>query len=239
MPFQENRHSSRPAPRPAGRVICALVLDDNRETRNWITETLSSTIAGAEITAAATCAEARRHLFGPESVGFDFALVDLDLPDGNGIEIIRAIAQTLPQTIPIVLTIFDDDAWLFDALAAGAMGYILKGVKTASLADQFRRIAQGEPPISPSIALRMIDHFRNHAAAPPRPPVPDARDTTLTAREQEVLRLLAKGLTTADIAVALGISANTSATHTKAIYRKLNISSRAEAALAAGRYGLI
>lgn len=215
----------------------ALVIDDNRETRNWICETLASTLS-AEIETAASCAEAGALLFGP-GAGFDFALVDLDLPDGNGIGIIRAISQHLPQTMPVVITIFEDDGSLFDALAAGAMGYILKGVKTANLADQFRRIAAGEPPISPRIAQRMIAHFK-HAAALPRPDAPPtAPGGALTQREQEVLRLLGKGLTMADIAASLGISANTCATHTKAIYRKLNISSRAEAALAADRRGLI
>lgn len=222
--------------RPDGGVLHALVLDDNRETRNWICETLLSTLPGAVIATAATCAEAEAALF-QSGTRYDFALIDLDLPDGHGIDIIRAIARDLPDTLPVVITIFEDDASLFDALAAGAMGYILKGVKAANLADQFRRIAAGEPPISPRIAQRMIAHFQAHAASPrPEAALPDV---ALTAREQEVLRLLGKGFTGTDIAAALGITPNTCASHTKSIYRKLNISSRAEAALAASRRGLI
>ncbi|MDQ1847412.1 response regulator transcription factor [Gemmobacter fulvus] len=236
MTFQRDTDASRPPPRD-GRPLQALVLDDNRETRNWISETLAATLTGAVIDTAATCAEARALLFS-SARSYDFALIDLDLPDGNGVEIIRAIALHLPQTLPVVITIFEDDASLFDALAAGAMGYILKGVKTASLTDQFRRIEQGEPPISPRIAQRMIAHFKMLNPAPRRPPA-TGEDVCLTQREQDVLRLLGKGLTMSDIAGTLGISANTCATHTKSIYRKLNISSRAEAALAADRRGLI
>ncbi|SEN10014.1 DNA-binding response regulator, NarL/FixJ family, contains REC and HTH domains [Gemmobacter aquatilis] len=214
-------------------ALRALILDDNRETRNWIAETLGSALAGAQIDTATTCAEARALLADPAR-HYDFALIDLDLPDGNGVDIIRALVQNRPDTLPVVITIFEDDASLFEALAAGAMGYILKGVKTANLIEQFRRIEQGEPPISPRIAQRILAHFKTQ---PPRQP--PLAEPCLTQRELEVLRLLGKGLTVADIAQNLGISANTCATHTKSIYRKLNISTRAEAALAADRRGLI
>jgi len=224
-------------PREA-RGLRALVLDDNRETRDWIAETLAGALAGAQIDTASSCAQARALLLGPAARAYDFALIDLELPDGPGLDILRLIAQHLPQTQPVVITIFDDDATLFEALAAGAAGYILKGVKTAGLVEQFRRIEAGEPPISPRIAQRILSHFKT-ASAPPRPAGPAATGPALTAREQEVLRYLGKGLTVAEIGARLGISANTCATHTKAIYRKLNISSRAEAALAAERRGLI
>lgn len=215
----------------------ALVLDDNGETRNWICETLGTAFPLAQITAAANCTEAMALLAMP-GTHYDFALIDLDLPDGKGVDIIREITARHPHTLPIVITIFDDDISLFEALSAGAMGYILKGVKTASLTDQFRRIAQGEPPISPRIAQRMISHFKVFSQGH-QPPSARSGDTMLTPREQEVLRLLGKGLTMGEIAQHLGNSANTCATHTKAIYRKLNISSRAEAALEADRRGLI
>ena len=215
----------------------ALVLDDNGETRNWICETLSTAFPDAKITAAANCSEALALLQLAE-LSFDFALIDLDVPDGKGVDIIREIAAHHPRTLPVVITIFDDDISLFEALAAGAMGYILKGVKTASLTDQFRRIAQGEPPISPRIAQRMLSHFKVFSQGH-IPPSMRAGETMLTPREQEVLRLLGKGLTMGEIAQHLGITSNTCATHTKSIYRKLNISSRAEAALEADRRGLI
>jgi DNA-binding NarL/FixJ family response regulator len=221
----------------ASRPLRVLVLDDNRETLAWIAETMARTLTGSQIRVATSCAEAQATLFGRDAEAFDVALIDLELPDGNGVDIVRAIARGLPDTLPVVITIFDDDASLFDALAAGAQGYILKGVRSDGLAEQFRRIEAGEPPISPRIAQRMIAHFQMLAARPPALAKPE--DTGLSARETEVLRLLGKGLTVAEIGGELGISTNTCASHTKAIYRKLNISSRAEAALAADRRGLI
>lgn len=221
-------------PRERG-PLHALVLDDNRETLAWISESLATALSDAVIDTASTCAEARKQLFAT-SRRYDFALVDLDLPDGSGVEIIRELVQQRPETMPVVITVFEDATSLFEALAAGAMGYILKGVRTANLVEQFRRIEQGEPPISPRIAQRILAHFKT---LPPPVREPVAADPNLTQREQEVLRYLGKGLTVADIAQILGISANTCATHTKSIYRKLNISTRAEAALAADRRGLI
>lgn len=228
---------TQPALPHDGHGLRALVIDDNRETRSWIAETLALALPMAQVDVAATLAEAMALLLDAAS-RFDFALIDLDLPDGSGLDIIRAILQHGLPTTPIVITIFDDDATLFEALSAGAQGYILKGVKTAGLVEQFRRIEQGEPPISPRIAQRMLAHFK---AMPPPRRTEDAGGcpAELTPREGEVLRLLGKGLTMAEISRHLGISVNTCATHTKAIYRKLNISSRAEAALAADRRGLI
>ncbi|MCB1447238.1 MAG: response regulator transcription factor [Rhizobiaceae bacterium] len=215
-----------------------LVVEDNPETRNWICATLQNTFADVEFTAAGTFHEAEALLFGPSDVRrpFDVALLDIALPDGSGINLIRRINAGLPATTPVVITIYDDDATLFEALAAGAMGYILKGVKTANLIEQLRRIDSDEPPISPQIARRMLSFFKAATPAQKSGAMPEAR---LTNREIEVLGLLGKGLTATEIAGILGVSQNTCATHIKAIYRKLNVSSRAEAAIEADRRGLV
>jgi len=217
-----------------------LVVEDNRETRGWICETLKGAFEGVQFAAAGTFAEAEKLLFGRDDVrrDFDVALLDIALPDGSGIDLIRRISKQLPGTMPVVITIFDDDATLFDALAAGAMGYILKGVKTASLIDQLKRIDRNEPPISPPIAHRILAFFKT-ANTTARQDTGLASDSHLTNREIEVLRLLGKGLTATEIAGILGFSQNTCASHVKAIYRKLNISSRAEAAIEADRRGLV
>lgn len=217
-----------------------LVVEDNPETRRWIVTTLRGTFSDVEVTAAGTVREAAALLFGSRDVrrDFDVALLDIVLPDGSGIDLIRRINAELPDTTPVVITIYDDDATLFEALAAGAMGYILKGVKTASLIEQLRRIDSDEPPISPQIARRMLSFFK--AAAPAhRIDVAAIPGVNLTNREVEVLRLLGKGLTATEISGILGMSQNTCATHIKAIYRKLNVSSRAEAAIEADRRGLV
>jgi DNA-binding NarL/FixJ family response regulator len=216
-----------------------LVVEDNRETRAWICATLKNAFQDVEFTAVATYAEGFALLFGREGERkeFDIALLDIALPDGNGIDLIRRINAQLPRTTPVVITIYDDDATLFEALAAGAMGYILKGVKTASLIEQLKRIESDEPPISPQIARRMLAFFK--VASPGGRGQASPSESNLTNREVEVLRLLGKGLTAMEIAGILGFSQNTCATHIKAIYRKLNISSRAEAAIEADRRGLV
>jgi DNA-binding NarL/FixJ family response regulator len=216
-----------------------LVVEDNPETRRWICTTLKSTFSDVEVTAAGTLREAEALLFGAATVRrtFDVALLDIVLPDGSGIDLIRRINAGLPDTTPVVITIYDDDATLFEALAAGAMGYILKGVKTASLIEQLRRIDSDEPPISPQIARRMLSFFK--AAVPAQRADLVMPEANLTNREVEVLRLLGKGLTATEISGILGMSQNTCATHIKAIYRKLNVSSRAEAAIEADRRGLV
>lgn len=217
-----------------------LVVEDNPETRQWICSTLTSTFADVEVMSAGTVREAAALLFGPKGVArkFDVALLDIALPDGSGIDLIRRINADLPDTVPVVITIYDDDATLFEALAAGAMGYILKGVKTANLIEQLRRIDSDEPPISPQIARRMLSFFKD-AVPVHKPELAIMPEANLTNREVEVLRLLGKGLTATEISGILGMSQNTCATHIKAIYRKLNVSSRAEAAIEADRRGLV
>ena len=216
-----------------------LVVEDNPETRQWICTTLQTTFKDVEFRSAGTFREAEALLFGRDGSRrqFDVALLDIALPDGSGIDLIRRINAELPATTPVVITIFDDDATLFEALAAGAMGYILKGVKTANLIEQLRRIDSDEPPISPQIARRMLSFFQ--AVPPAKTELPTAAKANLTNREIEVLGLLGKGLTATEIAGILGVSQNTCATHIKAIYRKLNVSSRAEAAIEADRRGLV
>jgi DNA-binding NarL/FixJ family response regulator len=133
----------------------------------------------------------------------------------------------------VVATVFDDDAHLFPALRAGAQGYVLKDQSREQLADMLRGIVAGQPPLSPSIARRLLRQFRTVAD------VAAAPAESLTAREREVLGLIGKGLTVPATAQALGISRHTCVGYVKEIYRKLEVGSRAEATLAASRLGLV
>jgi DNA-binding NarL/FixJ family response regulator len=145
------------------------------------------------------------------------------------------MAERLPHAAPVVATVHDDDEHLFEAITAGAQGYLVKSQEATALAARLRRIDDGEPPLSPSIARRIMAHFRDQAREEkPLPP-----ETDLTPRELEVLTLLAKGSRVAEAAQRLGLTEQTVATYVKLIYRKLRISSRAEAALAAARRGLV
>ena len=169
------------------------------------------------------------------AVKFDIALVDLGLPDGSGVDVVTKLRDVQPDSQSVVVTIHDDDEHLFPALQAGAFGYILKEQPRELIIEQLQRISQGEPPLSPSIARRVMAYFANKA----KPQVnPQLAHVSLTDRESEVLLRVAKGYTLPEIGVQLGLSRHTIADYVKQIYRKLNVSSRAEAALEAQRLGL-
>ena len=203
----------------------ALVVDDLESSRDWLSRALAQAFPGIEIALAASLAEAQMHVDAAPPL----ALIDLGLPDGSGI---RLIEKLHPQgTLCIVATVFDDDAHLFPALHAGAQGYVLKDQPTDNLAEMLTGIAAGQPPLSASIARRLLRHFQ--------PIAPDASEPTLTARETDVLRLVAKGHTVVEVAGLLGLSRHTAAGYLKDVYRKLSVSSRAEATLVATRRGLV
>lgn len=163
----------------------------------------------------------------------DLCLLDLGLPDGQGLQLIDPVRRRKPEALVVVTTIFEDDGHLFPALRAGAQGYVLKDLPQDALAAMLVGIERGQPPLSPSIARRLLSFFN--------PPVPmrAEEEEPLTERETEVLRLIAKGFSVPKVAEQLGISRNTTAGYLKDIYRKLQVNSRAEATLAAARRGLV
>jgi len=213
----------------------ALIVEDLDEPRAWLAEVLARALPSLRrIDQAANLAEAhalvnQRH--------YSLAVVDWGLPDGTARDLIGKLARVIPPTLVVVATIHDDDAHVFPALQAGASGYVLKSQPRAVVEAQLKRVAQGEPPLSPSIAMRVLSHFRlshtDEALAPPEDMV------KLTAREVEVLRMMGKGYKAAEIGRTLQISVNTVNGYVREIYRKLDISSRAEAAIEATRRGLI
>ena len=166
----------------------------------------------------------------------DIALIDLGLPDGSGLDLLRALPAAAPGCIAVVTTIYADDAHLFPALRAGAAGYLLKDEPRERLESALRGILAGEPPLSPSIARRVLRTFAEAASAPAQAAEEDAH---LSPRERETLMLIGKGYKLPEVAEALGITRTSAATYIKTVYRKLAISSRAEAALVANRLGLV
>ena len=160
----------------------------------------------------------------------DVALVDLRLPRMTGIELIRRLKSLQPDLEIVVLTVFEDDESLYGALGAGASGYLLKDATPSDLADSLLQVHRGGAPMSPSIARRVLLEFRRP------PPIPDL---ALTAREREVLELLTSGASYPLIAKALSISTNTVQTHIRAIYPKLEVSTKAEATAEAYRRGIV
>lgn len=206
----------------------ALVLDDLAASRAWLARALALAFPGTAIVEAGTLGEAYA-LIDPCP---DLALVDLGLPDGSGVQLLERLRARGAATLCIVATVFDDDAHLFPALRAGAQGYVLKDQSPEALAEMLRGIAAGQPPLSPSIARRLLQHFQPL-------PRPAEEHVALTARETEVLQLSAKGLSAQEVADALGLSRHTVTGYLKDIYRKLSVGTRAEATLEAARRGLI
>ncbi|MFO7992754.1 MAG: response regulator transcription factor [Marinobacter sp.] len=208
-----------------------LILEDQPESRHWLEGIVSEAFPGIDVDAVDSLLQARALL---ARTPYDLALLDISLPDGSGTDLLRQIRASHANTYVVMATIYDDDEHLFAALKDGAQGFLLKDQPRERLMEQLLGISRGEPPLSPSIARRVLRHFRHVA-----PSLPCESQTGLTAREEEVLRLLANGYNRCDISRALDISGNTVAAHTKKIYRKLNVSGRAEATLQAVRLGVV
>lgn len=207
----------------------ALVVDDLAGSRDWLQRALQLAFPGIAVHQAGNLAEALQQIEPPPPL----ALIDLGLPDGSGVQLIEALRAKAAPTLCVVATVFDDDAHLFPALRAGAEGYVLKDQSHEALAEMLRGIAAGQPPLSPSIARRLLRHFQ------PAPATVVDEAEALTGRETDVLRLIAKGLTVGEAAGLLDLSRHTVAGYLKTIYRKLSVNSRAEAALEATRRGLV
>ena len=204
-----------------------LIVEDIVETLRWLVEIVQSAYPAATICTANSVRTALSKLDGQ----IDLALIDLGLPDGSGLEILRGLNKASPSAIKVVTTVVGDDASIVSSLSAGADGYLLKETEAAVLSRQLTQLSMGLPAISPSVARRIMEHFRLTG------PVASL-DGRLTERETEVLTLISKGLRNAEVASALNIAETTVAGYIKIVYRKLGISSRAEAAWHANRLGL-
>jgi len=245
-------------------AVKVLILEDNPVARSFlcrvVRESFSDTIA---ITEAGDLESARAQISmaggasGLHGVDpFKLIMVDLELPDGNGLELLAELTQ-YPAT-KIVTTLYSDDDHLFPALQCGADGYLLKEDRFEVLVEELQKIVRGQPPLSPAIARRLLTHFRQGGRndGPARESgfstpmdlagnsgpvamgkVPDHE--RLTPRESEVLTYLSKGFTIKEIASLMGIKWFTVNDHIKSIYKKLNVSSRAEAAVLASKQGLV
>ena len=167
----------------------------------------------------------------------DIVLMDVRMPRRSGIEACRAIKDVAPSARIIMLTISDEEADLYEAVKAGATGYLLKEISIDEVADAIRAVAGGQSLISPSMASKLLTEFAAMAKrGAERPPVPAPR---LTERELEVLRLVARGMANRDIARELFISENTVKNHVRNILEKLQLHSRMEAVVYAVREKLL
>lgn len=245
-------------------IINVLIVEANPVARAFLARVVRDSFSDTIVIDEVGNLEAARRLTGlaphpsvelrPDP--YRLMLLDLELPDGNGLEFLAALA-TYPAT-KVVTSLYSDDEHLFPALQCGADGYLLKEDRLEVLIEELQKIVRGQPPLSPAIARRLLSHFRQgHAleAPVPRPefhlpqrdapaPIPmDPADklecSRLTPRENEVLTYLSKGFTIKEIAGLTGLKWFTVNDHIKSIYKKLNVSSRAEAAVLASKHGLV
>ena len=217
------------SPKDAG-VIRVLVADDHPVVRSGLVGLLAS-LDGFEVVAVAS--DGREAVREAVLQRPDVALMDLHMPGTDGFTAIRDLARVAPSVRVCVLTMYDDDDSLFAALRAGAHGYLLKGAEQEEIARAVRAIAAGEAIFGPGIALRVLHQL----SSPPAGPAPDAF-SDLTARELEILDLLAAATPTALIARRLDVTPKTVSNHVSNILTKLQVADRTQAAMLAREAGL-
>jgi DNA-binding NarL/FixJ family response regulator len=166
----------------------------------------------------------------------DVILMDVRMPHLNGVEATRRVVRSGSPARVIVLTTYDLDEYVYDAIRAGASGFLLKDVQPAQLVDAIRVVAAGDALLSPSITRRLLDRF---ARSLPEPEPPPASLENLTDRELEVLRLLAGGLSNAELAAHLFVSEATVKTHVSNLLHKLGLRDRVQAVILAYEAGLV
>ena len=167
----------------------------------------------------------------------DVVLMDVRMPDVDGLEATRRIVASGAKARVIVLTTYDVDDSVFAALRAGASGFMLKDVRPAELAEAIRVVARGDALLAPSVTRRLLDRFAAALPGPDAAPPPDLDE--LTEREVEVLRLIARALTNAEIAEHLVLTEATVKTHVSSVLRKLGLRDRVQAAVLAYDVGLV
>jgi DNA-binding NarL/FixJ family response regulator len=207
-----------------------LVADDHGAFRSGLRALLDTTGDVLVVGEAATGEEAVSQSI---SLQPDVVLMDLNMPGMGGLEATRRIVETAPHIAVLVVTMYDDDDSVFDAVRAGARGYVLKGAQRAELLRAVRGVAAGEAIFGPGVARRLMTYF-----ARPRPIADIAMFPELTEREHEVLELVAQGRSNAQITSGLGISPKTVRNHVSNIFAKLQVRDRAEAIVRARQAGM-
>jgi DNA-binding NarL/FixJ family response regulator len=222
----EHRGRYGEAPKGAGSrgrrpVIRVFVVDDHELVRRGVADLLERE---HDIEVVGEADSARQVLGRVMATEPDVVLLDVHLPDGNGIDLCRAILERAPDTGCLMLTAYDDEQALYSAVLAGAMGYVLKDIRGRGLIEGVRKAAAGRSLISAAMRQAAAARLRGE-------PKPDPRFGTLTAREREVLSGVAEGLSNRQIGMRLGLAEKTVKNHMSSVLSKLGLQSRTQAAL--------
>lgn len=200
-------------------VIKVVIVEDHREIRDYISFMINAAEGFHCIGSYRTMEEAIQKI--PAEVP-DVVLSDIGLPGMSGIEGVKILKERYPQILILMITVYDDDDRIFDALCAGASGYLLKKTAPAKLLDSLKEAVGGGAPMSPEVARRVITLFRNV-----RPP--ERADYDLTPHETRLLKLLVEGHNYKTAAAKLGVTTATISFHLQNIYEKLQVHSKSEA----------
>jgi DNA-binding NarL/FixJ family response regulator len=212
-------------------MIRVLICDDQAIVCEGLSKILST---DAEIEVVGTAQDGAEVVEMVSQTQPDLVLMDLKMPGVNGIIATRKIHEQFPSVAVLVLTTYDDDEWVFDALHSGAAGYLLKDTPPKNLIESIKGTVAKKVFLDPAIAGKILDDYQHRPAA--NPPSTNFR---LSERDQELLKLLACGLTNAEIAQQLFLSEGTVRNYTSELFKKLNVSDRTQAVVAALRYGLV
>ena len=211
-------------------TIRILIADDHALVREGLRAVLGSEPDMEVVGEAATGKEVIERA---TELGPDVILMDIQMPSINGIEATRRILDASPKVGVVVLTMFEDDESVFSAMRAGARGYVLKGAHPSEILKVLRAVAGGEAYFGPEIARRLVHFFSTPKSASPAEAFPE-----LTAREREILDLIARGHNNATIAARLFVSPKTVGNHISHIFTKLQVADRAQAIIRAREAGL-
>ena len=218
----------------AGEPIRVLICDDHALFRRGLIMVLEDEDT---IEVVAEAENGREAVDMAENFAPDVVLMDVRMPGLDGIEATRRISETRPSARIIMLTVSDQEDDLFEAVKAGATGYLLKEISIEEVADAIRAVMNGQSLLSPSMATKLITEFGELAKRADQPA--DVPAPRLTARELEVLKLVAEGMSNKDVAAELTISENTVKNHVRNILEKLHLHSRMEAVMYAMRENLL
>ena len=216
-------------------MIKVLLTDDHHLFREGLSRILRDA-PGIDLVGCATTGEEAIELV--EQRKPDVILMDINMPGMGGLEAARRIRINHPDIHILMLTISEQEEDLFKAVRLGARGYILKNSSSQELLEAIRQVYQGEAPITPAMAVKLLDEFASLSATVPQETFDRQNVEALTQREEEVLRLVARGLSNKEIGEALSISPLTVKAHLSSILEKLHLRGRVEAAAWAVRHGL-
>ncbi|MGW3565926.1 response regulator [Streptomyces sp. NPDC000941] len=226
-PSTPSSPSSATTPSSASSPIRVFLLDDHEVVRRGLHDLLDAEPDIEVVGDAGTVAQALAR--GP-ALRPDVAILDVRLPDGNGVAVCRELRSTMPELACLMLTSFDDDDALLDAIMAGAAGYVLKQIKGSDLVSAVRTVASGQSMLDPATTTRLMSALRGESAGPqPR----DESLAGLSTREREILTLIGEGMTNREIGKRLYLSEKTVKNHISRLLSKLGVERRVQAAVIA------